>query len=246
MPERSALVTGGSRGIGFGIAERLASRGYALTVAARDAERLTEVASRLRAAGSPRVVTVAGDLAEPGHPGELVAAHSEAFGRMSCLVLNAGVGTAGGLGELPQHRLDKTIAVNLRAPFVLLQQALPALRAGAAEDPVRGARVIAVASITGVFAEAGLAAYGATKAAVVSLVESLNAEESGGGVTATAIAPGYVDTDMSAWVRDQVPTEAMIPVADLVDLVDAVVGLSARSVVSRLVVSRAGACGFSA
>lgn len=247
MPEpRHALVTGASRGIGLGIAERLASRGYSLTVAARDADRLAETADLLAAAGAPKVLPVAGDMSDPAHPGDLVSAHGEAFGPMSCLVLNAGVGTAGAIGDLPVHRLDKTIAVNLRAPFLLLQHALPLLRAGAAADPGRGARVIALASITGAYAEPGLAAYGATKAAVLSLVETLNAEESQHGVTATAVAPGYVETDMTAWVRDQVPGERMIPVADIVDLVDAVVGLSARSVVSRLVVSRAGAPAYSA
>lgn len=247
MPEqRSALVTGASRGIGQGIAQRLASRGYALTIAARDAARLDETAAGLRAAGAVEVVMVAGDLADPGHPEQLVAAHAAAYGSMSCLVLNAGVGTAGRLDDLPAARFDKTVTVNLRAPFLLLQHALPLLRAAAAADPDRGARVLGLASITGVYAEAGLAAYGATKAAVISLVETLNAEESGAGVTATAVAPGYVETDMTAWVRKYVPAEQMIPVTDIVDLVDAVVGLSARSVVPRIVVSRAGASAYSA
>jgi NAD(P)-dependent dehydrogenase (short-subunit alcohol dehydrogenase family) len=97
-----------------------------------------------------------------------------------------------------------------------------------------------------VYAEAGLAAYGASKAAVVSLVEALNAEESGNGVTATAIAPGFVDTDMAAWVTDRIPAEAMIPVADIVTLVNGLLDLSARSVVPLMIVNRAGASGRSA
>jgi 3-oxoacyl-[acyl-carrier protein] reductase len=243
---RSALVTGASRGIGLGIAEVLAARGFALTVAARDEERLTAAAGALRDRGSPHVVTAPGDLADPAYLDRLVAAHADAFGTLSCLVLNAGVGTAGDVADLPVHRLDKTLAVNFRSPFVLLQQCLPLLRAAAGADPARGARVIVLSSITGVYAEPGLAAYGATKAALNSLVETVNAEESGQGVTATAIAPGYVETDMSAWVRDRVPAERMIPVSDVVELVDAIVGLSARSVVPRLVISRAGASGFGA
>ncbi len=242
----SALVTGASRGIGFGIAERLASRGYALTIAARDAAALSETAGRLRAVGAPSVVEVPGDLADPDHTAALARAHAQRFGHLSCLVLNAGVGTAGGISEFSPRRLDKTIAVNLRAPFVLLQHCLPLLRAAAGYDPNRGARVIALASITGVFAESGLAAYGATKAALLSLVETLNVEESPRGVTATALAPGYVETDMTDWVRDQVPATEMIPVGDLVELVDAIISLSARSVVSRLVISRAGGPAYGA
>jgi NAD(P)-dependent dehydrogenase (short-subunit alcohol dehydrogenase family) len=242
----SALVTGASRGIGLGIAEKLAARGYAVTVAARDEERLAAAARGLRDSGAPEVVTVPGDLADPAYPDRLVAAHAEAFGTLSCLVLNAGVGTAGDVADLPDHRLDKTVAVNFRAPFVLLRQSLPLLRAAAEADPARGARVVVLSSITGVYAERGLAAYGATKAALNSLVETLNVEESERGVSATAIAPAYVETDMSAWVRDRVPAERMIPVSDVVGLVDALVGLSARSVVPRLVISRAGTSGFGA
>ena len=75
----------------------------------------------------------------------------------------------------------------------------------ATADRKRGARVIALASITGVYAEPGLAVYGASKAALISLMETLNAEESANGVMATAIAPAYVATDMSAWTADTIP-----------------------------------------
>ena len=246
VPGRSALVTGGSRGIGLGIAEMLAARGFALTVAGRDEERLAAAASALRDRGAPEVMTAPGDLADPAYVDRLVANHVDAFDTLSCLVLNAGVGTAGDVADLPVRRLDKTVAVNFRSPFLLLQQCLPLLRAAAGADPARGARVIVLSSISGVYAEPGLAAYGATKAALNSLVETVNAEESGRGVTATAIAPAYVETDMSAWVRDRVPAERMIPVSDVVGLVEALVALSARSVVSRLVISRAGTNGFGA
>lgn len=242
----SALVTGASRGIGLGIATRLAEQGKSLTITSRTQETLDAVAEGLRAAGSPQVIVVAGDMADPEHLAAAVAAHGERFGAMDALVLNAGVGTAGSIGEFPMRRFDKTVDVNLRAPFTLLQEALPLLRAGAAANPARGAKVIALASITGVYPEAGLGLYGATKAALISLIETLNAEESGNGVTGTAVAPAYVDTDMAAWTHDTVPPETMIEVADIVELVDAQLRLSARAVVQRLVVSRAGADAFRA
>ena len=175
-----------------------------------------------------------------------MAAHEAAFGTMHALVLNAGVGTAGTIGEFSQRRFDKTVAVNLAAPFALVQQALPLLRKAAAADPARGAKVVALSSITGVYAERNLAAYGATKAALISLMATLSAEESGNGVSATAIAPAYVDTDMSAWIKDTIPAESMIATNDIVELVDALLRMSARAVVPSIVVSRAGASPYGA
>jgi 3-oxoacyl-[acyl-carrier protein] reductase len=243
---RSALVTGASRGIGAGIATELARRGYDLTVTARDAARLADVRAALLDAGAPRVAAVAGDLADEAHLEAAAGLHAEAYGTMDVLVLNAGVGTAGPVADYRMSRFDKTFAVNVRAPFRLTQLALPLLRAAAAADPARGARVIALSSVTGVHAEPGLAAYGASKAALLSLVDTLNAEESGHGVTATALAPGFVDTDMAAWVTDRVPAATMIPVSDVVALVAALVDLSARSVVGRLTLTRAGTTGHEA
>ncbi|PTR23565.1 short-subunit dehydrogenase [Rhodococcus sp. OK519] len=242
----SALVTGASRGIGLGIARRLAERGYGLTITARDRTRLDQVAAGLRDAGATDVVVVAADMADPEASHALVAAHEEHFGSLRALILNAGVGTAGSIGEFPMRRFDKTVAVNLTAPFALLQRALPLLRKGAEENPGRGAKVVAVSSITGVYAEANLAVYGATKAALLSLVETLNAEESGSGISATAIAPGYVDTDMSEWTKDRIPADTMLTVNDVVELVDAVLRLSDRAVLSKMVLSRAGASGYGA
>jgi 3-oxoacyl-[acyl-carrier protein] reductase len=246
QPDSSALVTGASRGIGLGIAALLARKGFGLTVAARDAGRLDAVADELLEMGARSVVGCAGDLADEAYPQRLVAAHQEAFGAMTCLVLSAGVGTAGDVGTLPLRRFDKTVAVNVRAPFLLLQGSLPLLRVAAERDPERGAKIIAMASITGVYAERGLAAYGATKAALISLIEAVNGEESANGVCGTAISPGYVETDMSAWVQDQVPADQMIAVDDIVRVVDALVQLSSRSVIPNLVIRRATAHGLGA
>ena len=76
---------------------------------------------------------------------------------------------------------------------------------------------------------------------MLSLVETLNAEESGNGISGTSIAPGYVDTDMSDWTKDKIPADTMIRVGDIVELAASVLRLSSRAVVPRLVVTRAGA-----
>ncbi|MEV0063276.1 SDR family oxidoreductase [Nocardia sp. NPDC050718] len=243
---KSALITGASRGIGLGIANRLAQQGYSLTITARDADRLNAVATDLRALGAPGVVAVAADMADEDGIARLLAEHADRHATLSALILNAGVGTAGALADSSMKRFDKTVAVNVRALLQLVQGALPMLRAAAAADPAHGAKVVALSSITGVYAEAGLAVYGAAKAAMISLLATLNAEESGNGVTATAIAPAYVDTDMSAWIHDRIPPERMLAVNDVVEMVDSLLRLSARAVVPTIVMSRAGTDGYRA
>ena len=242
----SALVTGASKGIGLGIATRLATLGYGLTITARDSGTLDAVAEELRCAGSPDVLVLAGDMADEKFSTELVAAHGDRFGSMRALILNAGVGTSGRIADYPMKRFDKTLAVNLRTPLALLQASLPFLRLAADANPSGGAKVVALASIAGVYAESGLGVYGATKAALISMIEALNAEESGNGISGTAIAPGYVDTDMSAWTHDRITPESMIKVDDIVELVDGLLRLSARAVVPKIVMTRAGTDGYGA
>ena len=243
---KSALITGASGGIGRGIAAHLAGLDYALTIASRQESALRNVAAELTAAGAADVTLAPVDMAARDALPSIVELHEKAYGSMHALVLAAGVGTSGPVGELPLHRFDKTMAVNIGAAFVLLKKALPLLRRGAAEDTDHGAKIIALASITGVYVEPGLAAYGASKAALISLIETLNAEESGGGVTATAIAPAYVDTNMSAWVQDRIPADSMIGVADVVEVAAMLLRLGRTASISRIVVSRSGTNGYAA
>ncbi|MFW0874935.1 SDR family NAD(P)-dependent oxidoreductase [Rhodococcoides corynebacterioides] len=238
---RAALITGGSRGIGLAVARRLASQGWSVLLTGRHQDTLDDAADTVRGDGATEVRTVACDMADPNIADVLVREFAHVSPTMDALVLNAGVGTAGPIESYPTTRFDKTVDVNLRAPFRILQASMPLLRSAAEADPARGAKVIALASLAGVYPEAGLAAYGATKAALLSLIDTLNAEESGSGITGTAIAPGYVDTDMSAWIADRIPPDTMIAVNDLVELVDGVLRMSPRAVVSRIVVTRAGA-----
>ena len=246
MAERTALITGASRGIGLGIARLLARKGFGLTLGARDPDRLAAVTQGMLALGSPEVICCSGDLADDSYSARAAATHRGAFGAMNCLVLNAGVGTAGDIATFPRGRFEKTVAVNFSAAFALLQESLPLLRAGAARDLDRGARIIALSSLTGVYPEPGLAVYGATKAALISLIATLNAEESINGISGTAIAPGYVETDMSAWAQDRIPGREMIPVEDVVRIAESLIDLSSRSVIPQIVMNRAGASAFTA
>jgi 3-oxoacyl-[acyl-carrier protein] reductase len=235
----SAMITGATGGIGRAIAGRLAHAGYRLTLSGRDEAALAKLASDL-ADSEAELHTVPADLTAESDVRALARSHCERFGSMDLLVLSAGTGTSGRIAEYPMRRFDRQMTVNVRAPFALVQECLPALRRAAAARPARGSRVAAIASMAGIASEPGLAAYGAAKAALISLCQSVNAEESSAGVTATAIAPGYVDTEMSAWVHDRIGPAEMIPPADIAELVLALAQLSARSVVPLIAMSRAG------
>ncbi|WP_202033162.1 SDR family NAD(P)-dependent oxidoreductase [Nocardioides sp. WS12] len=239
-------MTGASRGIGRGIARSLATQGYGITITSRADADLVEVAEELRSLGAPLVVHRATDLAARDELPGLVALHAETFGSMDALVINAGIGTAGPVASTRLDRFDKTVEVNLASGLVLVQAALPLLRTAADADPSRASRVIALSSITGVYAEAGLAVYGATKAALISLMETINLEESGHGVCATAVAPGYVETDMSAWTTDTIPAEKMIRVDDVVAVVDMLLELGRNTSITKIVMTRSGASSYGA
>lgn len=241
----SALVTGATRGIGAAITRHLARNGWDLTLVGRDAPRLIEIQREIQSFGTQAVV-VAVDLAQEGAVRQAVTAHHEAYGSMNALILAAGVGSAGPIEGYPLRLFDKQVAMNLRAPFEMIGSALPLLRDGAHRHPEQGGRMIALASIEGLFPDAGLAAYAATKAALLSLVASVNLEEGPRGVTATAISPAFVSTGMSEWVTDQIHAEDMIPVEDIVKVVELALSLSAQAVLPNIVMNRAGTSPYQA
>ncbi|MDL9935188.1 SDR family oxidoreductase [Gordonia sp. ABSL1-1] len=235
---RVALVTGASRGIGAAIAARYAADGWDLSISSRGRDALEARAEELRARGAGRVEVIPADMTDEEAVTGLAAAHAEAFGRCDALVINAGMGQKGAVADLPVRRFDRLYSVNVRAPYILLQSLLPTLRSTAGERDT--AKVIAVASITGVYPEPLLSAYGATKAALISLCETFNLEESENGVSATTIAPGYVDTDMSDWLKDTIPGDEMITVDDVATIAYSVSQLSRFAVLPNVVLTRPG------
>jgi short-subunit dehydrogenase len=244
--QKSAIITGASRGIGLAIAEKLAAQGMALTISSRTAADLDALVPHLRGLGAPSVTPIAADMADPDSVPAILERHREVNTDLSALIVNAGVGSSGDIADYALRRLDKTLAINFRAPFQMIQLALPLLRAAAQRHHDGGAKIVVLSSITGVYAEPGLAAYGASKAALISLVEALNIEESTAGVSAVAIAPGYVDTDMAAWVHDRIAPHTMIPADDVAALVHTLVSLSRRTTLGPIVMARAGSGGHCA
>jgi NAD(P)-dependent dehydrogenase (short-subunit alcohol dehydrogenase family) len=225
---QSALVTGGSSGIGLAIARALRDDGYELTLASRTAEKVEAAAAELDAHA------VAADVSREDDCERLVAAHAERFGGLDVLVNSAGIGIGGRIEDLQAKHVDLQLGVNLRGLILVTRHALPLLKAS------RG-HVINLASIAGTEPTPGLAVYGATKAAVLALTRSLNAEVEADGVRCTAVAPAFVDTPMASW--SGIPPEQMIRPEDCAELVRAVLRLSPYARVPVLVVERVGAAG---
>ena len=242
----SALLTGATRGIGFGIAQRLAAQGWGLTICGRDEQTLAVAAEQLRTGGAAQVHAITADMGHDDDVERVVQSHSREFGSVNALVLSAGVGTAGLIEHTSLRRFDKTMAVNVRAPLLLVQRSLPLLRKAAAADRSRAARVIALSSITGVYPEPLMATYGASKAALGALIAALNAEESKNGVCGTAISPAFTDTTMTEWAHDTVPPQDMIQVADIVTMVDALLSLSGNAMIPQLLIARSNTDGYRA
>jgi NAD(P)-dependent dehydrogenase (short-subunit alcohol dehydrogenase family) len=225
---RSALVTGGSSGIGLAIARMLAEEGHALTLAARTPEKLERAAAELGA------LTVTADVRDADACERIVATHVQAHGGLDVLVNSAGVGIAGGIDELEVKHVDLQLDVNLRGLILVTRAALPHLRAA------RGL-VVNLASIAGTAPAPTLPVYAAAKAAVVSLTGSLNAALEPDGVRVHALCPAYVDTPMAS--HTGLSSEEMIQPADCAEVVRLLLRLSPRARVAQVVIERIGASG---
>ncbi len=221
----SALVTGGSSGIGLAIARMLRDEGYDLTVASRRQERVDAAAAELGALG------VAANVADEDDCVRLVAAHRERFGGLDVLVNSAGIGIGGTVRDLQTKHLDLQLGVNLRGLVLTTREALPLLCES------RGL-VVNLASIAGTIPTPGLSIYGATKAAVISFTKSLNYELEEDGVRVTALCPGFVDTPMAEWTG--LPAETMIRAEDCAELVRMLLRLGPAARIPEIVVERVG------
>ena len=237
MAERAAIVTGASRGIGLALATVLADEGYALTVSARKPESLEQAAAGLRERGA-EVEHVAANLADEASVQAVVARHRERFGRLDVLVNNAGVGVGAAAGEHATKYVDMQLDVNLRAIVLFYRECADLLRAAGAEH--RSALVVNLASIAGKSPQPWLSVYSATKAAVVAYTGAMNKELNGAGVKSVAFCPGFVDTDMTEFVKQSVPAEEMIRTSDIAEALRFALRLSPSCVVPEIVFQRAG------
>jgi 3-oxoacyl-[acyl-carrier protein] reductase len=195
-PEGSALVTGGSRGIGAAIARTLAREGWPVGVNYRsDTEAAEAVVEEITSAGG-RAKAVKGDIADPDTADALFKALEDEFGPVLVLVNNAGVRADGLSPQIDDEDWAKVIDTNLSAAFRLTRRALrPMIRA-------RYGRVVNIASIVGQRANPGQANYAASKAGLVAMTKTVAAEVARRGVTVNAVAPGLIETEMTEGIGD--------------------------------------------
>ena len=218
MDTRTALITGGSSGIGLAIARALGEDGYGITIAARRPDKLEGAAQGLRDEGFD-VLSVAANMSGEDEIKKLVEAHRERYGRLDVLANNAGVGDSTTVEEGSTKKLDLQLDVNLRAVYLVARECIPMLKEAGAEH---GKALMAnTASIAGKHGQGHLAAYSATKFGVVGLSQALHRELATSGIQVTALCPGFVDTPMTDWAKTEggVPAEEMISPEDIAEAV---------------------------
>ena len=219
---RVALVTGGSRGIGAATALCLAEAGADVAVACgqhRDAAE--EIAGKITGLGR-RAAVVSGDMADPDVPRRIIAETAERLGPVDILVANAGTGTRADLDDVDVAAWDHVMAVNLRAPFLLAQAAVPGMRER------RFGRIVFLSSVAAFLGGILSPQYTASKAGLIGLAHSLAASLAPHGITVNAIAPGLIATDMLIGDPRLETLERSVPVgrlgqpAEVADLIVAV------------------------
>ena len=193
MEKRVSIVTGASRGIGRAIAKRLAKDGRHVVAVARNAEQLNALAAEVAAEGGSCEARTC-DMADGQAVQRMVEEVTEKHGRLDILVNNAGITKDGLLMRMSDQDFDDVMNVNLRSVFI-------ACRA-AARPMIRGkfGRIVNIGSVSGVEGNKGQANYSAAKAGLIGLSKSVAKELGSKGVTANVVAPGFVETDMTAFL----------------------------------------------
>ena len=198
--KRVAFVTGASRGIGAAIAKRLAKDGLHVVAVARSADKLSQVVNEITGeGGSAEALTV--DIASPQALADAIEKITDAHDRLDVLVNNAGITKDGLILRMEDSDFDDVINTNLKSAFVAIRSAarpMMRLKGGV------GGRIINISSVSGVAGNAGQTNYAASKAGLIGLSKSVAKELAGKNITCNVVAPGFITTDMTDVLPDQI------------------------------------------
>jgi 3-oxoacyl-[acyl-carrier protein] reductase len=218
----NVIVTGGSRGLGLGISSKLIESGYRVIAIARSES--TELADAVRESDEQSAGSLAFrafDLAEIDSIPQLVSSLRKEFGPIYGLVNNAGISVDGSLAMTSTARIEQVVRVNTISPIVLTKYIVRAMMADG------GGRIVNISSVTAFTGYSGLSVYAATKASLIGFTKSLAREVGRMGVNVNAVAPGFVDTHLTAQMTDEqrqtiIRRSALKRMVDLEDVANAV------------------------
>jgi 3-oxoacyl-[acyl-carrier protein] reductase len=219
---RTIIVTGGSRGLGLGIARQLSAAGYRVVAVARKADKeLASAMKEVERAERGELHFVAFDLGNIKAIPGLIQNIRKEFGPIYGLINNAAIGTDGVLAIMHNSQIEELVRVNTVSPIVLTKYAVRSMLSQG------GGRIVNVASIIGFTGYSGLSVYGATKASMIGFTRSLAREVGRHGVNVNAVAPGFIDTDMTQGLGDEqrgqvARRSALRRLADVDDVANAV------------------------
>lgn len=203
MSNKGAIVTGGTRGIGLAIANRLANDGYDLLLTYRGDDEAAQAAEAELAHTGSSIKVIAADISKADECGHIIETGMEHLGKIDALVNNAGITRDNLMMRMSESDWDEVLSTNLKGAFLLSKAAIrPMLRA-------RAGRVVNLTSVVGLVGNAGQANYAAAKAGLVGLTKSMAKEVGSRGITVNAVAPGFIDTRLTEALPDKLKTQLL-------------------------------------
>jgi 3-oxoacyl-[acyl-carrier protein] reductase len=239
----NVLVSGGSRGLGLGIAQTLAASGFqVITIARAPTEAVAAARAAIAETGRGALHFRAFDLADIEAIGAMVKAVHNEFGALHGLVNNAASGESGILATMPDQSIEQLVRLNVVSPMVLTKHVVRSMMTG------RGGRIVNISSIVATTGYSGLSVYSATKAALTGFTRSLARELGPLGVTVNAVAPGFIATDMThaldqkqrAQIERRSALKRLPEVADIANAVDYLFSEKARNITGTVTTIDAG------
>ena len=236
--DKNVIVSGGSRGVGLGIAKKLAAEGYRIFALARQESDGLKAAM----AASSNLSFIACDLSDIDGIPEMIRALKAAHGPLYGLVNNAALGTDGLLSNMHNSDIEKLVRLNTLSPIILTKYVVRGMMA----DGV--GRIVNIASIIASTGYSGLSVYGATKASLLGFTRSLAREVGRLNVTVNAVAPGFMETDMTAGMKDdqrgkiaaRSALKRLVDVDDVANAVSYLMSDAARNVTGTVMTVDAG------